>query len=275
MGAKASDGRSTVDAEALQQLVRLGNAGGVKALFGRPLPFVDKLGSYLGRWRNFRLAPDYQAVWADLKLSDIAFGGKKDLGGYVLAIAQEDADALGADHDANQDGSETLGRMRYRIKSLRSIFLCDDPFLTVGGLFGDVYQPTTRPMLAANSTHAKGNAMSPRNLTSTRQPGSGLALMLNHYSDSPAVRIPLDGLGLSIDEFGAVNSPLFKRLAHEYASSAEKLRQPGTSLSQYIKGGWADECNEPLPPAAKFAADKLQGFFGSVSDGRTVLGWPA
>lgn len=158
------------------------------------------------------------------------------------------------------------------------------------GLLGSRLHQTKysrRTAKAGNTTTPKGNAMSPQMQTSLQRSlakvdakyqqaaGAGFVLTLDHYASLPKVRIPLSGMGLTIDEMGVANDPKFKMLCHEYASDASRQLETGTSLAEYVATSWSDDCNAPLPPAAKGACEKLQKHFGAVPDRRTVLGWPA
>jgi len=62
----------TADSETLQQVEQLGNAArnGIKARFTHPNMSNDGMGSYLGRWTNFRI--DGDTVRADLHIADAA-----------------------------------------------------------------------------------------------------------------------------------------------------------------------------------------------------------
>lgn len=85
-----------IDDTSLDQLVKLGNSkpNGLKARFTHPHLSGDGLGSYLGRWRNFRR--DGDVTRADLHLSDRAFNTPQgDLGGYVLDMAADEPEAFG------------------------------------------------------------------------------------------------------------------------------------------------------------------------------------
>ena len=79
----------TADAETLQQVTQFGQhaRNGIKARFTHPNMSNDGMGSYLGRWSNFRL--DGDTVRADLHIADAAFTSPQgDLGNYVMEIGR-------------------------------------------------------------------------------------------------------------------------------------------------------------------------------------------
>ena len=79
----------TADAETLQQVTQFGQQArnGIKARFTHPNMSNDGMGSYLGRWSNFRLEGD--TVRADLHIADAAFTSPQgDLGNYVMEIGR-------------------------------------------------------------------------------------------------------------------------------------------------------------------------------------------
>lgn len=86
----------------LNQLVKAGNeqSQGVKSRFGHPNACGTALGSYLGRFKEFRIGKNEDGknvVLADLHLSDVAkdspnFGNIHD---YVLRMSREEPDMIG------------------------------------------------------------------------------------------------------------------------------------------------------------------------------------
>jgi len=108
-----SEGRGEFDRPALREIVRLMRAEpkGLKSRFTNPTLSSDGLGSFLGRARNPRREKvtretpgepgklrEVEAVRADLYLSNTAFEGNPNgnLGDYLLDLATEDPDAMGA-----------------------------------------------------------------------------------------------------------------------------------------------------------------------------------
>jgi hypothetical protein len=100
-----SAGRGAFDRDALQEIVRLGNATrtGLKSRFAHPTLSDDGLGKHLGRAKNLRLdtALDARtgrtvaAVRGDLHFDPSASKTPSgDLADYVLSLAESDPDAL-------------------------------------------------------------------------------------------------------------------------------------------------------------------------------------
>lgn len=106
LGPFKSEGRGEFDLPALEEIVRLGNAGKqMKARLGHETMCDTALGKYLGRPTNFSLseakAADGRivpAVRGDLHFDPTALqeppGGGKPLGLYVMDLAESDPDAL-------------------------------------------------------------------------------------------------------------------------------------------------------------------------------------
>ena len=146
MGAKViekgdlNDARDwTVDTDTLHQVVELAERGkrGVKARFTHPNMSDDGLGSYLGRWTDFRV--ENNAVYADLHIADSAFDvpGKGDIATYVMDLAEEDPEAFGVSlatvlDDSMVDAEEGVP---LRFAKLRAADFVDEPAATRGGLF--------------------------------------------------------------------------------------------------------------------------------------------
>jgi hypothetical protein len=100
-----SAGRGEFDRDALQEIVRLGNAkqGGLKSRFAHPSLSDDGIGKFLGRAKDLRLdrATDGRtgktvtAVRGDkTALEEPPNGGGKPLGIYVMDLTESDPDAL-------------------------------------------------------------------------------------------------------------------------------------------------------------------------------------
>lgn len=86
-----------IDGATLDAIVELGNAQekGVKGRFGHPELCTDALGTYLGRWSNFRREGDL--VRADLAIDETADESptRPDQGTYVLGLSETSPDMLG------------------------------------------------------------------------------------------------------------------------------------------------------------------------------------
>lgn len=85
-----------LDSKFIGDLVRLGNEieQGVKARFGHPNMCSDALGTYIGRFKNFRVIED--KAYADLHMDEVAKKSPKgDLYSYVFGMARNNADMFG------------------------------------------------------------------------------------------------------------------------------------------------------------------------------------
>ena len=179
----------TADSETLQQVEQLGNAArnGIKARFTHPNMSNDGMGSYLGRWTNFRI--DGDTVRADLHIADAAYTSPQgDLGNYVMDLAEQDPEAFGismatqldqqnyAEFEATysrESDREKRKAMRWpmRFTAMKAGDVVDSPAATRTGLF--------------SLTEAD-----PRNL-----PAQATALLDTYFSDAPAeaVRARING----------------------------------------------------------------------------------
>lgn len=86
-----------LDAEFISEVARLGNEKekGLKARFGHPSAIEDAIGSYIGRYKNFRVEKD--KVYADLYLDDCAKDAPKygNLYDWLLKMAAKNPDMFG------------------------------------------------------------------------------------------------------------------------------------------------------------------------------------
>ncbi len=130
------------DSTFIEQITQLGAAQteGVKARFGHPNMCATALGTYVGRFKNYRVEGDKSV--ADLHLDDSA---KKSPNGnlyeYVLAMATENPDMFGTSvvfkmgesemKEETVDG-ETVEREYARAESLLATDLVDDPAANEG-----------------------------------------------------------------------------------------------------------------------------------------------
>jgi hypothetical protein len=95
LGPFKTPGRGEFDRRSLEQIVKLTNAApkGLKSRFAHPTLSSDGVGKFLGRVKNARL--DGDRVRGDLHLDPSSFNTPNgNLGGYVLALAESDSDAL-------------------------------------------------------------------------------------------------------------------------------------------------------------------------------------
>lgn len=85
-----------LDSKFISRVAELGNEAeqGIKVRFGHPNMCSDALGTYLGRFKNFRVVED--KVYADLHMDEIAKKSPKgDLYSYVFGMARSNPDMFG------------------------------------------------------------------------------------------------------------------------------------------------------------------------------------
>jgi hypothetical protein len=85
-----------LDSQFISDVARLGNEAekGIKVRFGHPNMTSDALGTYLGRFKNFRVSE--KKVYADLHMDEIAKKSPKgDLYSYVFGMARSNPDMFG------------------------------------------------------------------------------------------------------------------------------------------------------------------------------------
>ena len=69
---------------------------GLKSRFGHPSMCNEALGTYLGRFKNFRLSADGTQLFGDLHIAESSRKSPHgDIGGYVAQLAKDDPDAFG------------------------------------------------------------------------------------------------------------------------------------------------------------------------------------
>ena len=137
----------TVDMETLQQALNLAqqSRSGVKARFTHPNMSSDGMGSYLGRWANWRI--EGETLRADLHIADAAFTSPQgDLGNYVMDLAEADPGAFGVSLAPRNDTANLQAferrenpkpgdRWPIRIAALKAADVVDEPAATRGGFF--------------------------------------------------------------------------------------------------------------------------------------------
>jgi hypothetical protein len=139
----------TVTDETLQQAYQFATHGnnGLKARFTHPNMSSDGMGSYLGRWKNFRLADG--VLRADLHIADAAFKSPQgDLGTYVMEMADNNPDMFGVSlateldleslmlfEDTRDSNGNGAARWEMRFTSVRAGDVVDEPAATRGGMF--------------------------------------------------------------------------------------------------------------------------------------------
>jgi hypothetical protein len=122
-----------LDAEFVDTVIEQGNAtgaSGLKARFGHPNMCNSAIGTFLGRWKNFRAdtvtradGTRAHAARADLMVSNSAAKAPQgDLKAYVLDLADNEADMFGTsivfspgkDYRRDKDGNKAYRHVRYR-----------------------------------------------------------------------------------------------------------------------------------------------------------------
>ncbi len=147
-----------VDEETLSQVLSFGKKSklGFKARFTHPGLSNDGLGSYLGRWKNFKR--DGDTVRADLHIAEAAFTSPEgDLGTYVMDMADEDPEAFGVSLAGSLDFKEMKKGTRekdefqpIRFAALRAADVVDTPAATHGGFFSADFSTDDPARLPAN-----------------------------------------------------------------------------------------------------------------------------
>jgi len=136
----------TVAMETLQHALSLAqqSRSGVKARFTHPNMSSDGMGSYLGRWANWRI--EGETLRADLHIADAAFTSPQgDLGNYVMDLAEADPRAFGVSLAPRNDTANLQqwersdkrpgDRWPIRMTALRAADVVDEPAATRGGFF--------------------------------------------------------------------------------------------------------------------------------------------
>ncbi len=132
---KVRDKRGWIVSRAtLDQVINFANqeSEGIKARFDHPSEGRSSLGTFLGRWKNFRIEGDM--IRADLHIAQSAFKTPYgDLASYVLNMVDESPESLGvsivAPFAADFDGQELS------FSSVTAFDIVDSPAGTDGGMF--------------------------------------------------------------------------------------------------------------------------------------------
>lgn len=137
-----------IDKTFMQQLVDQGNSveQGLKSRFGHPNMCDSALGTYIGRYKNFRLTEE--AVLADLQLDPVAKNSPKgDLYTYTLEMAQKNSDMFGNSIafiedqpeavEVENEAGEKETYFALRLKSFLASDLVDTPAATTNLFKGD------------------------------------------------------------------------------------------------------------------------------------------
>ncbi len=140
------------DTTFLEQIVTQGNAqpAGVKSRFGHPNMCDSTLGSFLGRYKNFRVGDNgtgRQVALADLHLDDVAKKSPKgNLFDYVVSMTEKNSDMFGnsivympGEQEFKEEDGDDGKKIRVpyeRLKSFLASDLVDSPAAT-DSLFKD------------------------------------------------------------------------------------------------------------------------------------------
>lgn len=151
----------TVTPETILQAFAFGSRGnnGLKARFTHPNMSADGMGSYLGRWKTFRI--DGETLRADLHIAPAAFTSPQgDLGTYVMDMAESESDMFGVSLSTDLDMAD-LERFELqqelsgdcstpwpmKLTNVRAGDVVDEPAATRGGMF-DLLTPDNRNLPA-------------------------------------------------------------------------------------------------------------------------------
>lgn len=148
-----------LDKDFVKEVYRQGDAMriGLKSRFGHPGMCSESLGTYLGRFRNFRLVDNGERLLADLHFAESARKSPNgDLPEYVKQLAEDDPKAFGTsivfingeryrrDKDGNKiyqenwseyDAFELTGEVFASCKELLDCDFVDEPAANPDGLF--------------------------------------------------------------------------------------------------------------------------------------------
>jgi len=122
-----------IDAITLAQIEKLGNEkeNGIKARFGHPNMCNSSFGTYIGRFKNFKIEGD--KVYGDLHLDEVCKESPSgNLHAYILKMAKNNPDMFGASI-AFIPGESVIIDEEYpatRIEDLLATDLVDDPAAT-------------------------------------------------------------------------------------------------------------------------------------------------
>ena len=171
-----------IDATTLSQIESLGNARekGVKARFGHPNMCSSSFGTYIGRFRNFKV--DNDSVHADLHLDEICKESPSgNLYDYIIKMAKNNPDMFGASI-AFVPGKPEATDAEFpstRIEELLATDLVDDPAATNSLFAVDAFAYQATTFLDANPGIASLIAKSPESI---------IEFMLKYYSNNDIMK---------------------------------------------------------------------------------------
>jgi len=251
----------TVTQDSLQQAYTFATRGnnGLKARFTHPNMSSDGMGSYLGRWKNFKL--DNGTLRADLHIADAAFKSPQgDLGTYIMDMAENEPDMFGVslatELDMNnlmefENKSETSGsleRWPMKFTAIRAGDVVDEPAATRGGMF-DLSEPDLRNL-----------------------PAQATALLSTYFGDAcPAVvRARIDGF---LTKYFANQGASMPDAATPSATEAELETMPGDTVPAEDTAAIQDHIDPvaepdgvPQPQVEKFGTEDLGEYMQTFGD---------
>ena len=171
-----------IDAVTLDQIMTLGNARekGVKARFGHPNMCSSTFGTYIGRFRNFKV--DEESVYADLHLDEICKESPSgNLYDYIIKMAKNNADMFGASIAFVPAKPESTDAEfpSTRIEELLATDLVDDPAATNSLFAVDAFAYQATMFLDANPGIASLIATKPNTI---------IEFMLKYYSNNDIMK---------------------------------------------------------------------------------------
>lgn len=281
-----------IDATTAKQVVSMGNASpkGLKARWTHPGMSSDGLGTFLGRWKKFRLSDDGSTVLADLHVSRLAMKGEDSRGEYVLDMAEQEPDAFGVSiyPVANRSEMESLetedGLQPMRIRKLVAADVVDEPAATRGGFFGGQLSIATAPAKATQAldqlfANAEPEVIRARvggfldDYLASRYGGQSLSTGDSDMSDQPKPTAPAaitqEALTAALNNF---SEAILSKVDEKFAALA-KSDEPQPPTADEIRRAGAKEAAEimaaaqmsGLPDHEKLAADAIEKGLSSVA----------
>jgi hypothetical protein len=274
-----------IDATTAKQVVK-----GLKARWTHPGMSSDGLGTFLGRWRKFRLSDDGTTVLADLHVSRLAMKGEDSRGEYVLDMAEQEPDAFGvsiypvANHSEMESLETEDGVQPMRLRKLIAADVVDEPAATRGGFFGGQLSIATAPAKATQAldqlfANAEPDVIRGRvgdfleSYLASRFGGQSLSTGDSEMSDQSKPAAPAaitqEALTAALNTFG--ENLLGK--VDEKLSALTKSDEPQPPTADELRRAGAKEASEIMAAAAmsglpdheKLAADAIEKGLSSVA----------
>lgn len=281
-----------IDATTAKQVVSMGNASpkGLKARWTHPGMSNDGLGTFLGRWKKFRLSDDGATVLADLHVSRLAMKGENSRGEYVLDMAEQEPDAFGVSifPVTNRTEMESLenedGLQPMRLRKLVAADVVDEPAATRGGFFGGQLSIATAPAKATQAldqlfANADAEVIRGRvgdfleSYLASRFGGQSLSTGDPDMSDQPKPTAPAaitqEALTAALNTFGET---LLGKVDEKLSALAKK-DEPQPPTADELRRAGAKEAAEIMAAAAmsglqdheKLAAEAIEKGLSSVA----------